>query len=149
VVVVEPQPGRRRLATNWCDDVLDVEEFFDGDEPVDVVIEASGDLSNVARVMARVRARGRIILLGRAGEPLVVDDVDHLISHAITLRGSRGHLGGAMDEVMGLLADGTLPLGAMITGELDDLDSLRDALRDQTSIRDSHGKVVVRLGEPV
>lgn len=146
VIVVEPRPVRRAHAAAWCDAVRDVDEFLDDDEPVDVMIEASGDMTNVTRMVRRMKSRGRIVLLGRSGDPLVVDDVDHLISQAITIHGCRGHLGGAIDEVIRAVGDGSLPLAQVVTTILDGLDDLADALRESPSIGDSEGKVLVRLG---
>ena len=53
-----------------------------------------------------------VVLLGRSGEPLIVDDIDHMITESISIRGCRGHLGGAIDQVVQAHRDGVLPLGA-------------------------------------
>jgi threonine dehydrogenase-like Zn-dependent dehydrogenase len=146
VVVVEPAEVRRDIVAPWSDEVLGVEEFFGGDgAPVDVVLEASGALSNVSRVMPRVGPGGRIVLLGRSGEPLVLDSVDHMISEAVSIRGCRGHLGGAIDDVLAAFATGSLPIGAIVTHVLDSLEEARDLLADPESIARGHGKVLARL----
>ena len=63
------------LAEPWCDATFGVEEFFatDGSATVDVAIEASGAMSNATRVLGRMGPAGRVALLGRSGEPLVID----------------------------------------------------------------------------
>ena len=150
VVVVEPREVRRRLADPWCDAAVGVEEFFSSDErSIDVVLEASGVMPNVTRTLGRISPGGRVVLLGRSGEPLVLDEVDHMISKAISIRGCRGHLGGAMGQVVEAHRVGALPLGAVVTGVVDSLDALAEALRDPASIGDLHGKLLVRLdGHP-
>jgi threonine dehydrogenase-like Zn-dependent dehydrogenase len=146
IVVVEPAEVRRNIVAPWSDEVLGVEEFFAGDgAPVDVVLEASGALSNIARVMPRMEPGGRIVLLGRSGEPLVLDSVDHMISKAVSIRGCRGHLGGAIDEVLTAFAAGSLPIGAIVTDVLDSLEDARALLADPDSIARDHGKVLARL----
>ena len=148
VIVVEPVAARRRTAAKWSDDVFDVEGFFrDGDQELDVVLEASGDLSNVNRALRRLGPQGRIVLLGRSGEPLVLDDVDRLISQAISVSGSRGHLGGAVDDVLRSYADGTLPLGDVVTGVLDSLDDLAALLSSDQSAMADHAKLLVKVGD--
>ncbi|MGH3474370.1 MAG: zinc-dependent alcohol dehydrogenase [Aeromicrobium sp.] len=148
VVVVEPRQLRRRLAEPWCDAAFGVEEFLSGDESsVDVIFEASGAMQNVTRSMGRVAPQGRVVLLGRSGEPLLLDELDHVISEAITIRGCRGHLGGAIDQVVQAYADGILPLGAIVTGVVDSLDALADKLRAPGSIGDDHSKLLARLGD--
>lgn len=148
VVVVEPRERRRRLAAPWCDAAVGLEEFFsNGVSAVDVVLEASGVMPNVTRTLGRVAPQGRVVLLGRSGEPLLLDEIDHLISEAITIRGCRGHLGGAIDEVVQAYADGILPLGAIVTGVVDSLDTLAETLRTPASIGEDHGKLLARLGD--
>jgi D-xylulose reductase len=96
VHVVEPAEFRRKLARKWSDRVYDVDEFFE-DSPrfVDVVIEASGNMDNINRIFRCVNANGRIAILARSGTSLALDDTDHMITNAVSLIGSCGHLGGA------------------------------------------------------
>ncbi len=72
-----------------------------------------------------------------------------LISQAISIRGCRGHLGSAIDEVLAAFATGALPIGEIVTLVLDSLDDARDLLADAGSIAPVHGKVLVRLSNPV
>jgi threonine dehydrogenase-like Zn-dependent dehydrogenase len=144
VVVVEPREARRRLAEPWCDATFGVDEFFATDDTVDVVIEASGAMSSVTRVLRRMEPSGRVTVLGRSGEPLVIDDVDHMISAAITIRGCRGHLGGAIEHVIRAYADGILPLGSIVTRVIDSLDELATELPEEGALAHD-GKVLVKL----
>jgi len=146
VELVEPISGRRRLAADWCDAVYDVDEYFgQAQRPVDVVLECSGDLANVARIFAEIQPNGRVVLLGRSGEPLAIDDVDHLITAAISIIGSRGHLG-VLTEVVRLYQSGQLPLGAVVTGELESLEALHARLAAPDDIPLQHCKLLARIG---
>ncbi|MCP4712394.1 MAG: alcohol dehydrogenase catalytic domain-containing protein, partial [Planctomycetes bacterium] len=107
VHVVEPVAFRRKFAEQWSDYVYDVEEFFDNcPADIDVVIEASGELNNVSRIFRRLNANGRIALLARSGVPLVLDAVDHMITNAVSIIGSRGHLCGAFSDIINLYKKG-------------------------------------------
>jgi threonine dehydrogenase-like Zn-dependent dehydrogenase len=148
--VVEPSARRRDFAAPWADRTLDVEEFFadgDGGEPFDVAIEASGQLNNVARAIGRIGACGRVGVLARSGQPLRVDDVDHLITNGISIVGSRGHLGGAFADVLALVRAGRLPLHRSVTGVVDGLDGLAREILAAQPIEQRHAKVLARLGE--
>lgn len=145
VRVVEPLPLRRELAGRWADEVFDVERFFASvpRAPADVVIETSGDLDNVRRVLPTTAPNARVALLARSGAPLAIEHVDHLITNNVTLVGCRGHLGGPFPEVLGLVRDGRLPLHELVTGVLPSLDALADALRAPRALTANHCKVLV------
>lgn len=146
VTLVEPAERRRLLAGRWCDAVHDVEEYFGQDaRQVDVVLEASGSLANIRRVFPRVGANGRVVLLGRSGAPLEIDSVDHMITQAISISGSRGHLGGALAKVMSLYRAGLLPLDAVITQRLGSLDELLASLEHPDRLMREQCKVLARL----
>lgn len=146
VIVVEPVPFRREFAQSWCDRVCDVEEFFE-DMPrfVDVVLEASGHLLNVTRILRRVNANGRIALLARSGMPLSLDAVDHIITNAITIMGSRGHLCGAFSKILNLYENGRIPLPDVVTSVLDGVEGLRDALQSPEKLIQENCKVLVKI----
>ena len=145
VALIEPLEFRRKLAARWCDAVYDVDSYFGIKSAVDVVIEASGDVDNISRVFPRIGANGRVILLGRRGKPLGLGDVDHMITQAISITGSRGHLGGSLGRVAALHRTGLLPLDAVITQELESLEALRDALQHPERLAEAQCKVVVRF----
>jgi threonine dehydrogenase-like Zn-dependent dehydrogenase len=146
VHVVDPVKLRRTLAREWIDHAYDVEEFFDaGPRLVDAVIEASGDMDNVSRVMRRMDANGRIVLLARSGASLTVDAVDHLITNAVSICGARGHLGGAFDSILRLYRNGRFPLAEVVTGVVDGLEGLRGLLQSPERILANHCKVLTHL----
>jgi threonine dehydrogenase-like Zn-dependent dehydrogenase len=110
-----------------------------------VVIEASGNVDNISRVFRRIGPRGRVMLLGRSGAPLAVDAVDHMITQAVSIMGSRGHLGVPLSRTLALHQDGLLPLDGVVTSELGSLDALFAALSDPDNFARSHCKVIARL----
>ena len=146
VRVVDPVKFRRQLASRWCDRVYDVEEFFDSPPRfIDAVIEASGEVDNVNRILRRLNANGRIALLGRSGASLVLDDVDHMITNEISVTGSRGHLCGGFASVLSLYRHGRLPFGDIVTHVVDGLDGLRDLLTTPRKVLQENCKVLIRL----
>ena len=146
VYVVEPVEVRRIFARKWCDAVYDINVFFDdGPCSVDVVIEASGHMDNVGRVFRHVNANGRIALLGRSGTPLVLDAVDHMITNAVSLVGSRGHLGGAFAKILSLCESGRISLDEIVTDVVEGPEDLCRLLRSPKRILEENCKVLVRL----
>lgn len=150
VDVVEPVPLRRELAATWADRTYEVEEFFAealAADSYDVVIEASGVLGNVGRAFSRVGACGRVGLLARSGEALHLAAVDHWITNGITIVGSRGHLGGAFDDVLRLIRCGRLDLDRIVTGVVDGLGALGREMLDPEPLERRHSKVLARFPE--
>jgi threonine dehydrogenase-like Zn-dependent dehydrogenase len=146
--VVEPVPFRRDLAARWADRCWDVEEFFAEPAPLaDVVIETSGALANVDRALARVGPNGRVALLARGGEPLALRNVDRLISNGISIAGSRGHLGGAVADVLRLIRAGRLPLHEGVTDVVEGVRGLEKCLADPALVTQHNGKVLARLDD--
>ncbi|MBP6479655.1 MAG: alcohol dehydrogenase catalytic domain-containing protein [Pseudomonadales bacterium] len=147
VTLVEPLARRRALAADWCDTVHDSGEFLGTTiPPVDVMIEASGRLDNVDRAFRRLAPSARVMLLGRSGTALSIAAVDHMITNAISVAGSRGHLGGVLPRVIGLYRAGLLPLPEVVTGVLESLEDLALALREPDAIAGEHCKLLVRIG---
>lgn len=146
VHVVEPVSHRRKLAERWCDCTYNVREFFENSPTsVDVVIEASGRLDNIGGIFRRLNANGRIALLARSGMPLVLDAVDHMITNAITLIGSRGHLCGAFAKILKLHENGRIPLSEIITEVVDGPEELVAVLQSPQRFLKENCKVLVRL----
>ena len=147
VTLVEPLARRRALAADWCDTVHDSGEFLGTTiPPVDVMIEASGRLDNVDRAFRRLAPSARVMLLGRSGTALSIAAVDHMITNAISVAGSRGHLGGVLPRVIGLYPAGLRPLPEVVTGVLESLEDLALALREPDAIAGEHCKLLVRIG---
>jgi len=146
VRVVEPVPFRRRFAEQWCDTSLDIAEFFDSPPDfVDVVLEATGKMENVNRIFKRINAGGRVVVLARSGESLTVDATDHMITNAISIVGSRGHLCGAFTDLISLYRRKRVPLGATITSVSTGLSSLKDLLGNSDEVLNDNCKILVKL----
>jgi threonine dehydrogenase-like Zn-dependent dehydrogenase len=146
VHIVDPVEFRRDLARRWSDHVYDVDEFFEaGPHSVDVVIEASGCMDNINRVFRYLNANARIALLARSGTSLVLDAVDHMITNAISLVGSRGHLGGAFSKIISLYANGQIPLDQMVTEVVYGVEEFVSILKSPNRIIDKNCKVLVRF----
>lgn len=146
VHLVEPVAFRREFAARMVDNVYDVEEFFDSlPRVVDVVIEASGCMTNITRLFRRVNANGRIALLARGGESLVVDASDHMITNAISIVGSRGHLGGAFARILSLYESGRIDLNKIITDVVNGPDALCSMLKKPETIVQRNCKIIARF----
>jgi len=110
------------------------------------MIEASGKLDNVDGAFTRLAPNARVVLLGRSGAPLSIGAVDHMITNAISVAGSRGHLGGLLPRAFGLYRAGLLPLPEAVTGVLGSLEELELALREPDAIAREHCKLLVQIG---
>lgn len=145
VWVVEPGRFRRSLALRWGDEAMDVQEFFDNvPSPVDVVIEASGHTDNVRRIFRRLNPNGRVALLGRSGAPLMLDAVDHMITNAISIVGSRGHLCGAFSKIIKLAISKRIDLDQIVTEVVDGPEGVCSILAEPERIADNC-KVLARF----
>jgi threonine dehydrogenase-like Zn-dependent dehydrogenase len=147
VQIVEPLPFRREFARQWADRICDVEEFFAEPtwRPADVLIETSGHLQNVDRALLRLGANGRTALLGRSGMALILHRVDHMITNNLSIIGSRGHLGGAVGDLLRLCRDARLPLHDAVTSVVHGLGGLKRALEEPASLTEKQCKVLAQL----
>lgn len=146
VHVIEPNEFRREFARRWADHVYDVEAFFeDNIAEIDVIIETSADLDNVTRVFRRINANGRVVLLGRKGLPLHIRQVDHMITNEIAIRGSRGHLCGAFQQVMRLHKAKRINLTDIVTKKVTGIREVMKLLQTPEIIEQHNCKVVVDL----
>lgn len=150
VEMIEPLAFRRELAKRVIRTVYGVDEFFDNScIRFDVVIEASGQVGNINRVLRRINACGRVILLARSGQKLTIEAMDHLITNAIYIKGSRGHLGGAFNKLISIYAqDRSLFLSDdIITSELGSLAALKRILENSDQILGKNCKVLIKFNE--
>lgn len=141
--LVEPIKYRRAHVSAWCDEVFDTESLGWLEKKYDVIIEASGFLANIRETIRTIKANGRVALLARSGEPLVVDDIDHIITNAISIIGVRGHLGGVFGRLIELFQYKQLPLHKVVTDKLSSLQSLKESLIEQTNLTQENCKVLV------
>ncbi|MCP9849816.1 zinc-binding dehydrogenase [Cyanobium sp. Morenito 9A2] len=146
VCMVEPSAYRRDFAAAWTDQVVEsVEALETPDGGWDVVVEASGILANVNTVFRQIAPCGRVALLGRGGEALLVEAVDHMITNAISVMGLRGHLGGVYERLIDLCVSGVLPLDRIVSTTMEGLDKLCHVLERPDSISSADCKIVVKL----
>ena len=146
VHIVEPVSFRRKIAAKWGDEVYDVDEFFNhGPCSVDVVMEASGNMGNINRVFRRLNANGRVAILGRSGEPLILDTVDHMITNAVSLVGSRGHLGGAFANILNLCSSGRLSLDDAVTDIIKGPEEICNLLKSPGKLLEKNCKVLAKF----
>ena len=92
-----------------------------------------------------MNANGRIVLMARSGAPLTLDAIDHMITNAMSIAGSRGHLGGAFAKILKLYENGGLPLNEIVTDIVKGPEGLCDLLRIPDKILMNNCKVLVRL----
>lgn len=145
--VVEPIAYRRKLVARWASHVYDNDGFNGAvlNHPIDVIIEASGAVDNVNTAFRRLAPNGRVALLARSGVPLAVRHVDYMITNAITICGSRGHLGGAFNNILHMIRVGRLRLHEAVTQTITGLDTLKQCLENPQATLDNNCKVLVQL----
>ena len=76
-----------------------------------------------------------------------IRDVDHMITNAVTLIGSRGHLGGAFSTILGLYKNGRIPLDEFVTEIVSGPEGLIDILKSPEKIIQENCKVLVRFDD--
>ncbi|MFO7750526.1 MAG: alcohol dehydrogenase catalytic domain-containing protein [Desulfobacteraceae bacterium] len=146
VHIVEPLAFRREFAGQWADHVYDPSEFRrNPPSDIDVAIEASGEIDNINTIFKKINPNGRIALLARSGEPFQISAVDHMITNAISLIGSRGHLCGAFSDIMTLYRQNRIPLGEVVTLVIDDIEGLCSLLDHPGRIIQENCKVLACL----
>lgn len=146
VHIVEPVEYRRNFVSQWADKVYDsVESLEKCVTKIHGVIEASGDLSNVARIFNKIDANGQVVLLARSGSSLSLTNIDHMITNQISIQGSRGHLCGAFNSILNLYRSGRIDLGGSVTSVVDGMDELREMLGNNNILLKENCKVVVNL----
>jgi amino acid adenylation domain-containing protein len=148
VTVSEPSEFRREFARQVADVALSPEQLLRSNSRFDVVIEASGSLDGASRLIPRLDGNGRLVLLARTGQPLVVEHVDQVISRSLQVIGSRGHLGGAFGAVLDLVRRGRIDLRQPVTRVVRGFDELADALRNPHRLVMGDCKVVCSITDP-
>jgi (R,R)-butanediol dehydrogenase / meso-butanediol dehydrogenase / diacetyl reductase len=144
--IVEPAPFRRKFAARWANHVHTPEEFFASPlNEIDLVVEASGCLANLDRILPGMNANSHIVALARSGEPLLLNGIDHLITNAISFTGSRGHLGGAFHTLLTLYRQGLFHPEEIVTDVLDGVSNLAQLLGTPDHVVQNSCKVLVKL----
>lgn len=149
VCVVEPSCYRRNLIKKWSDFTYDsLESLCNSIGMVDVIIETSGNLKNINKIFNFIDANGRVVLLARSGENLILNFVDHMITNNIKIIGSRGHLCGAFERILRLYKSGNIPLMGIVTKIVNGLDGLADALQLENVV-DNDCKIIASICDDI
>jgi (R,R)-butanediol dehydrogenase/meso-butanediol dehydrogenase/diacetyl reductase len=77
--------------------------------------------------------------------PLTLQRVDHVITNNLSIIGSRGHLGGAVGDLLRLYRNARLPLHDAVTGVVHGLGDLEGALEEPAALAGKHCKVLAQL----
>ncbi len=115
VVVIEPNPDRRELATrlgaahafgleNVHEAVLGA---FDG-MPPEFVIECAGNVSAPGLAVELIATEGTIALVGMLDEPVPISQLNVMLKEAV-IRGSFAYRPRDFDEAVAMLAAGKVP----------------------------------------
>jgi threonine dehydrogenase-like Zn-dependent dehydrogenase len=147
VGLVEPLEFRRNHAKKWCDEVFDSVDGNLKSRNFDIVIEASGYLKNIAAVMTHINPLGRVALLGRSGESLHLENIDHIITNAIKIIGVRGHLGGAFGRIIDLYIAGKIPLHEAVTEVISSIDELHLKLLNPDGVSMHNCKILAKISQ--
>jgi threonine dehydrogenase-like Zn-dependent dehydrogenase len=108
-------------------------------------------MENVTRTFRRLNANGRVALLARSGQPLSLDAIDYMITNAISLIGSRGHLCGAFSKVINLYQNGRLPLEEIVTNVVAGPEALCGLLEAPEDLRrelQGAGEILIAMASP-
>lgn len=122
VVVVEPNPQRRELASRLgaprvaasTEDVHEaVLEALGGRAP-EVVIECAGHVSAPGLAVELVAPEGTIALVGMLEEPVPISQLNVMLKEAV-LRGSFAYRPRDFDEAVAMIAAGSVPVEQLVT----------------------------------
>lgn len=145
VSVVEPILNRRKIISEWVDFIYTSVNEIPMNSKFDVIIEASGYLSNVTSIFNQMNPRGRVVLLARSGEALNFNFVDALITNAISITGCRGQLGGYMSRMSDYHACGKFPMDALLRRVGSGLNDLNKFLMEDGEQQRLYCKNIIEL----
>ncbi|QSB12937.1 alcohol dehydrogenase catalytic domain-containing protein [Natronosporangium hydrolyticum] len=126
VVVVEPDPHRRRIAQQLGLSVLDPGGAPGGQEieaeirertggaGAAVAFEVSGSAPGLATALSVLAVRGRLVVVGIHSEPRTVD-LHRVFLRELTLLGARVYERSDFERAVQLIADGTIPASRLVT----------------------------------
>ena len=136
VVLVDPNPARRQLATDLGFVTLDLDDIGRALTSVlgrmpEAVLECSGHPSAAGLGVELVAHSGRVVLQGVPREPVPVSQLQVVMKEAV-LVGAASCTQGELDEALALLAAGSVRADQLVTSvvELDRAQEMFDALLD-------------------
>lgn len=127
VVVVEPNPSRRRMAEGLGATALRPEDdvvahcraVAGGKCGFDVAFEASGVQTAMGPLLEAVRKEATVVAVGIPGHPIELDVAAYLIKKGLTFRGSFGRaLWETWEQLVAVVASGRLDLSRFVTHRL-------------------------------
>jgi (R,R)-butanediol dehydrogenase/meso-butanediol dehydrogenase/diacetyl reductase len=120
-VVVEPNPGRRELASRLgaprscgLDDVHEEVLGALGGRAPEVVIECAGHVDAPGLAVELIAPEGMIVLVGMLEEPVAISQLNVMLKETV-LRGSFAYRPGDFDEAIAILAAGDAPVEELVT----------------------------------
>jgi 2-desacetyl-2-hydroxyethyl bacteriochlorophyllide A dehydrogenase len=148
----EPAPTRRALASAvgatrvLHPDELEVPNMAEPmrviDDPVDVVLECSGNAKAMETGLKQLVRGGTLVLVG-AGIVPPKFDANRILLNELVITGANTYDHDGFEQALALLASGALPIEHLVEAEEVPLDSVLDAMRGLAEGRTA-GKVLVR-----
>lgn len=133
IVVSEPHAGRRELCARLGARTIDPTEMFVPAmphdlvaEPVDVVLECSGNRDAMEAGLAQLKRAGTLVLVG-AGMRRPRFDNNRILLNELTITGSFVYDADGFPRALELLASGRVPLDLLVEPDDVPLDGLLDA----------------------
>ncbi len=121
IVVVEPNPGRRELATRLgAPHTAPIEGVHEevlgalGGRAPEVVIECAGHVSAPGLAIELIAGEGTVALVGMLEEPVPISQLNVMLKEVV-IRGSFAYRPKDFDEAVGLIAAGKVPVGELVT----------------------------------
>lgn len=145
VTLVEPTDFRRNHASQWADICCTPEEFQSSTNKYDALIDAAGDLCAVADSLKYMNPHGRVILLARNGQSMIIDAIDLMITNNISITGVRGHLGGVYERIAKLYLANHLPIHQIITKTIIGLEELLAFIQNPQLVTEENCKVMCKF----
>jgi (R,R)-butanediol dehydrogenase/meso-butanediol dehydrogenase/diacetyl reductase len=149
---VEPSPSRQELAANvgatrvLRPDELDVPNLAEPmrtvADPVDVVLECSGNRKAMEAGLTQLVRAGTLVLVG-AGIDHPRFDSNRILLNELIITGANTYDHDGFEQALALLASGKLPIEHLVEPEEVPLDGVLDAMRGLAEGRTA-GKVLVR-----
>lgn len=146
ITIIEPIEIRRQIIKKYVKNVFyNINELLESSLQFDVLVDTSGVLTCINKIIHTMKPCARIILLARKGESLVIDAVDYLITNSIKIIGSRGHLGGAFRRVIDLQINRIIDMQEIISYVGNGIFDLKDKLLNKSFIENENCKLVFQI----
>jgi 2-desacetyl-2-hydroxyethyl bacteriochlorophyllide A dehydrogenase len=117
VLLVEPNDTRRRLAEGLGLETLDPREVSTAERDAQVAFEVSGAAAGIQSAIDALGPRGRLVVVAIHATPPPVD-LFRVFWRELTLVGARVYERADFEEAVLLLAEGRIPVDALVTDVL-------------------------------